>query len=98
MRPRVGGYWFGPSMSALAAALRMDRGPSSSGNPCPKLTAPCSTASADMTVKIVVPMPAKTGLKRGFVGSDAMIFALSDRPPLGNALQHQAALLPIHSA
>src|ERR1700682_3681139 len=64
MRPRIGGYWFGPSMSACAAARLISMGPSSSGKPCPRLIALCSLASVDITVKIVVGRPSKTGLKR----------------------------------
>src|SRR5579871_863700 len=43
----------------------MAGGPSSSGKPCPRLIAPCSPASADITVNTVVGSFAKTGLKRG---------------------------------
>src|SRR5687767_11570439 len=35
----------------------MRGGPSVSGKPCPRLTAPCSTASAVISAKIVVPKP-----------------------------------------
>src|SRR5258708_5894064 len=65
MRPFIGGYWLGPSINARDAASRKASGPSSSGKPWPRLIAPCSTASADMTVKIVVPRSAKTGFPRG---------------------------------
>src|SRR5579862_356927 len=66
MRPRMGGYWFGPSISAREAASRIDFGPSSSGKPWPRLTAPCRAASADMWVKIVVGREEKTGLDGNF--------------------------------
>src|ERR1700733_10231468 len=61
----MGGYWLGPSISTLAAAARIASGPSRSGKPCPRLTALCSVAKADITVKMVVPCLAKTGLKDG---------------------------------
>src|SRR6185312_16783539 len=64
-RPRIGGYWFGPSRSALAAVTRIASGPSSSGNPWPRFTAPCSAASADITVKMVVGKFANMGLNAG---------------------------------
>src|SRR5215472_9572432 len=75
--PRVGGYWFGPSSSALAAASRMRSGPSSSGKPCPRLMAPCSVASADITVKMVVPSAPKTGLNE----ADPFIAKFQPSPP-----------------
>ena len=40
---------------AITDFLRTTAGPSVSGKPCPRLTAPCSAASCDMTVKMVVP-------------------------------------------
>src|SRR5665213_837357 len=63
----MGGYWLGPSINTFAAAARIDSGPSRSGKPWPRLTALCSVARADMTVKMVVPCLAKTGLKAGDV-------------------------------
>ncbi len=61
-RPASGGYWLrvGPSASApsaWAAARTMSAGPSVSGKPWPRLMAPCCAARADITVKIVVPVP-----------------------------------------
>src|SRR5437763_2022250 len=53
--PGPGGYWLCPLWSASAAASSIDRGPSVSGKPCPRLTEPVRTASADISAKIVVP-------------------------------------------
>src|SRR6185312_10307246 len=48
-----GGYWLMPSLIACLAASRTSAGPSSSGNPCPRLIAPVDVASADISAKIV---------------------------------------------
>ena len=53
--PGSGGYWFAPDRSASAAAASISGGPSVSGNPWPRLTEPVRTASADISLKIVVP-------------------------------------------
>jgi hypothetical protein len=53
--PVMGGYWFKPDCMAPVTASTSLGSQSKSGNPCPKLTALCSVAKADMTVKIVVP-------------------------------------------
>ncbi len=53
--PGPGGYWLCPSRSACAAASSIDAGPSVSGKPCPRLTDPVRSASADISAKIVVP-------------------------------------------
>jgi len=39
----------------LVSSARSSGAQSKSGNPCERLIAPCSCASRDMTVKIVVP-------------------------------------------
>ena len=59
--PGPGGYWFTPARMAAMAASATSIGPSSSGNPCPRLMAPVATASADISAKIVVPSPARRG-------------------------------------
>src|SRR6478752_8393704 len=51
--PSPGGYWLTPSAIAFSAALSIAGGPSSSGNPCPRLTAPMRAANADISAKIV---------------------------------------------
>ena len=53
--PGPGGYWFCPDRSASAAAASISAGPSVSGKPWPRLTAPVRTASADISAKMVVP-------------------------------------------
>jgi hypothetical protein len=53
--PAIGGYWFWPLRIAVATASTSAGSQSKSGKPCPRLTAPRSVASADITVKIVVP-------------------------------------------
>ena len=70
-RPRIGGYWLGPLSIASAARRRMASGPSSSGNPWPRLTAPCSTASALIVVKMVVPQRAREAFV-GFIGGGGL--------------------------
>src|SRR5688572_23592232 len=57
----MGGYWFGPSMVALAAAARTSSGPSESGKPWPRLIAPCLRASPDITSNTVVGNSANRG-------------------------------------
>jgi hypothetical protein len=52
-------YWLCPARMAAAAASITSAGPSSSGKPCPRLIAPVRSASADISVKIVVPKPAR---------------------------------------
>src|SRR6478609_380360 len=51
----MGGYWLRPRVIASLTAVTSFGSHSKSGNPWPRLTAPVSAASADMTVKIVVP-------------------------------------------
>ena len=55
--PRPGGYWFAPFAMAERAASSTSAGPSSSGKPWPRLIAPVRSASADISVKMVVPNP-----------------------------------------
>ena len=51
--PRPGGYWLTPSAIAFSATLSIEGGPSSSGKPWPRFTAPMRAASADISAKIV---------------------------------------------
>ena len=67
-RPGSGAYWLRPLRIAACAASSTSAGPSSSGNPCPRLIAPVRSASADISVKIVVP---KSGQARGDHARDA---------------------------
>ena len=48
-----------PARIAAAAASSISAGPSSSGNPWPRLIDPVRSARADISVKIVVPKPAR---------------------------------------
>src|SRR3954467_14152661 len=55
--PGPGAYWSAPCSRARTASAITSGGPSSSGKPCPRLTEPVRTASADISVKIVGAMP-----------------------------------------
>src|ERR1700761_6759122 len=64
--PGPGGYWLPwPASTASAAAWATAGGPSTSGKPWPRLTEPVRTASADISAKIVVPMPVRRWLSSG---------------------------------
>jgi len=52
-------------MIARAAAAAISGGPSLSGKPCPRLTDPVVVASADISAKIVVPIPASRAFSSG---------------------------------
>ena len=52
--PMPGGYWLTPSPIASWRASSIEGGPSSSGNPWPRLTAPTRAASADISANTVV--------------------------------------------
>jgi hypothetical protein len=64
-KPIIGGYWFQPLMTASAALRRTSSGPGSSGKPWPRLTAPVSRASRDMTSKTLVWRDEKIGFMAG---------------------------------
>ena len=53
--PGIGAYWLWPSRIARSSLSTRRCGTGKSGKPWPRLTAPCSAASCDITVKIVVP-------------------------------------------
>ena len=53
----MGAYWLWPAARCSATSARSRYGGSKSGNPWPRLIAPVSAASRDITVKIVVPTP-----------------------------------------
>src|SRR5690554_2529742 len=53
--PVIGAYWWWPSRMAWSSAATSSAGTGKSGKPCPRFTAPCSCASCDITVKMVVP-------------------------------------------
>ena len=52
--PRPGGYWLTPSAMAFSAVFSIAGGPSSSGKPCPRFTAPIRAANADISANTVV--------------------------------------------
>ena len=65
--PMPGAYWLAPASSAAAAAATTDAGPSTSGKPWPRLSAPVRTASADISLKTVGGMWAsRAGTASGF--------------------------------
>ena len=53
--PVIGAYWLWPARIARSSASTRRPGTGKSGKPWPRLTAPCSAASCDITVKMVVP-------------------------------------------
>src|SRR5438105_2735072 len=53
--PVIGGYWLWPARIAVATASTSAGSQSKSGKPWPRLIAPVRAASADITVKMVVP-------------------------------------------
>ncbi len=64
-RPGPGGYWFAPPNSAFFAASSIPAGPSVSGNPWPRLTASCRTASAVISAKMVEVNGRRRGTRAG---------------------------------
>ena len=56
--PALAAYWLRSSRMWRAAACLTKSGAGKSGKPCPRFTASCFTASAVISVKIDVPMPA----------------------------------------
>ena len=75
-----------PCSSARTAAAITAGGPSWSGNPCPRLTEPVRTASADISVKIVGAMP-WSRVARG----SRLVTLLSARPAVDDGCLATAA-------
>src|SRR6187200_2947269 len=67
--PAIGGYWLRPDRIAASTASSSLGSQSKSGKPWPRLTAPRSCASADITVKIVVPTVGRRVVTAGVLGS-----------------------------
>src|SRR5436190_7875233 len=67
--PAIGGYWLSPERIAASTASSSRGSQSKSGKPWPRLTAPRSCASADITVKIVVPTVGRRVVTAGVLGS-----------------------------
>src|SRR5882762_2291947 len=57
MTPGIGAYWLYPSRMYRVTASISSGAQLKSGNPCDRLIAPCSSASRDIFVKIVTPVP-----------------------------------------
>src|ERR1700761_6260544 len=78
--PVAGGYWLPlPVRTASAAALAMADGPSTSGNPWPRLTELVATARADITPKMELPRPSRRRLSSGRVTTPTVGPALAVR-------------------
>src|SRR3954471_14959196 len=84
--PVIGGYWLRPRFIASLTASTSFGSHSKSGNPWPRFTAPVSVASADITVKIVVPtagsLVVTEGVRSG-MGSELIVVRLASHG-LGN--------------
>src|SRR6478735_1589112 len=86
--PAIGGYWLRPERIATSTASSSFGSQSKSGKPWPRLTAPRSCASADITVKIVVPTVGRrlgTAGVRGRAGSRTFTFEGSELVVVGVA-------------
>src|SRR3954470_1525677 len=83
--PRPGGYWLTPAAMASRASSSMNRGPSVSGKPWPRLTDPVEVASADISAKIVV----VADRTRSAFHADAMRCTLVARPVRIDRLHRQ---------
>src|SRR6218665_3986816 len=70
--PGIGGYWLWPARMASVTVSSKAGSQAKSGKPWPRLTASCSAAKADMTVKMVVPtcgsLFGKAGGRAGWLG------------------------------
>src|SRR3954454_11059835 len=73
--PGSGAYWLRPARIACTAASSTSRGPSSSGKPCPRLIDPVRSASADISVKMLVPKPASRSAGTGSAGDELEVRA-----------------------
>jgi hypothetical protein len=71
--PAIGGYWFSPERIAVFTASSSAGSQSKSGKPWPRLTAPCCAASADITVKMVVPTAGRRLVRTGVRAVTAFI-------------------------
>src|SRR4051795_11420140 len=89
--PGPGGYWLCPARIAATAASSTSAGPSVSGKPWPRLIEPVRSASADISVKMVVPKPASRSAGTGSAGDELEVRAA---PPValrdvGEDLEHR---------
>src|SRR5689334_22886321 len=94
----MGGYWFRPRCMARVTASTSRGSQSKSGKPCPRLTASCCCASADMTVKMVVPTAGRrlsmAGV-RGGVGWAVIVSHLEVVAVAGHGAADQVAVQPV---
>ena len=78
--PAAGQYCWAFSRRCFAATSLIFAGPSTSGNPCPRLTQSCLAERADIVVKMVVPDSPKAGDKgggrEGRSRSEELVFAI----------------------
>ena len=65
--PAIIGYWLWPARMASDTIAGSAGSQSKSGKPWPRLTAPCSAASADIRVKTVVPTAGSLVRRTGVV-------------------------------
>src|SRR5690606_7349212 len=99
--PVIGAYWLWPARMAASSASTRRCGTGKSGNPWPRFTAPCSAASCDITVKMVV--PTRGSLVGGICGGIAArrLVACGDsectqwRPPAMMARRHPFRTIPM---
>src|SRR4051812_46921412 len=63
--PGAAAYWLRSAAMAFCAASLMKAGAGKSGKPWPRFTAPCSTASLVISVKMEVPKPSRRRAGRG---------------------------------
>ena len=82
--PRSGGYWLCPALIAATAASSTSVGPSVSGKPCPRLIAPVSAASIDISAKIDRRWPCIRATRCG-LGGTIMVDASGRSAPAGKA-------------
>src|ERR1700733_4142610 len=97
--PGPGGSWLPrPASTASAATAAISAGPSVSGNPCPRLIEAVSTASADISAKIVVPMPASALFSTCRVICPPLARVLARGPALRPAAARRARRYPLLAA
>ena len=89
--PWLTAYWFRSARMAWMAASLTKSGPAKSGKPCPRLTAPCYTASRLISVNTDVPKPA-TRLARRSAMSPGPEFrrTYANLHPNGHPLEHNS--------
>ena len=76
--PVIGAYWLWPVRTASASRACRRSSQLKSGNPWPRLTAPCLMARCDITVKMVVPTRGSLldGIRAADADGDARSFTI----------------------